>query len=99
MRELHGGGGRHNLTVAPNLWAGVGLVRGGAAPQTISPFAPSRDRDVLAAELGGDISRLEIDLAEHDNSKKRPLAIMVDRQGPSGVPDDPPSSGLLCLRA
>ncbi|MGG5820085.1 FMNH2-dependent alkanesulfonate monooxygenase [Falsiroseomonas sp. HW251] len=29
MRELHGGG-RDRLEVSPNLWAGVGLVRGGA---------------------------------------------------------------------
>ena len=29
MRELHGGS-RDNLEVSPNLWAGVGLVRGGA---------------------------------------------------------------------
>jgi len=29
MRALHGGG-RDNLVVSANLWAGVGLVRGGA---------------------------------------------------------------------
>jgi alkanesulfonate monooxygenase len=29
MAELHGGR-RDNLTIAPNLWAGIGLVRGGA---------------------------------------------------------------------
>lgn len=29
MRELHGGS-RDNLEISPNLWAGIGLVRGGA---------------------------------------------------------------------
>lgn len=30
MSALHGGGKRDKLVIAPNLWAGVGLVRGGA---------------------------------------------------------------------
>jgi alkanesulfonate monooxygenase len=30
MSVLHGGGRRDQLVIAPNLWAGVGLVRGGA---------------------------------------------------------------------
>jgi alkanesulfonate monooxygenase len=30
MSALHSGGDRSNLVIAPNLWAGVGLVRGGA---------------------------------------------------------------------
>ena len=30
MSALHGGGQRDKLEIAPNLWAGVGLVRGGA---------------------------------------------------------------------
>jgi alkanesulfonate monooxygenase len=30
MSALHGGGGRDKLTIAPNLWAGIGLVRRGA---------------------------------------------------------------------
>jgi alkanesulfonate monooxygenase len=30
MSALHGGGRRDKLVIAPNLWAGVGLVRGGA---------------------------------------------------------------------
>lgn len=29
MRELHSGS-RDNLVISPNLWAGIGLVRGGA---------------------------------------------------------------------
>jgi len=44
MTELHGGrlGGREQLEISPNLWAGVGLVRGGAGtslvgdPQTVA---------------------------------------------------------------
>lgn len=30
MLALHGGGGRDGLEIHPNLWAGIGLVRGGA---------------------------------------------------------------------
>lgn len=30
MTALHGGGRRDQLVIAPNLWAGIGLVRGGA---------------------------------------------------------------------
>ncbi|SED34714.1 alkanesulfonate monooxygenase [Rhizobiales bacterium GAS191] len=47
MSALHGGGRRDQLEIAPNLWAGVGLVRGGAGtalvgdPQTVA----SRLRD------------------------------------------------------
>lgn len=42
MSALHGGGRRDKLIVGPNLWAGVGLVRGGAgtalvgSPQTVA---------------------------------------------------------------
>ena len=42
MSALHGGGGRGKLTIAPNLWTGIGLVRRGAgtalvgAPQTVA---------------------------------------------------------------
>jgi alkanesulfonate monooxygenase len=48
MAALHGGklsddqGGRSHLEISPNLWAGVGLVRGGAGtalvgdPQTVA---------------------------------------------------------------
>ncbi len=30
MLALHGGGNRDGLEIHPNLWAGIGLVRGGA---------------------------------------------------------------------
>lgn len=42
MSALHEGGRRDRLEIAPNLWAGVGLVRGGAGtalvgdPQTVA---------------------------------------------------------------
>ena len=42
MSALHGGGRRDKLVIAPNLWAGVGLVRGGAgtalvgSPKTVA---------------------------------------------------------------
>jgi alkanesulfonate monooxygenase len=35
MRALHNGGDRRDLEVYPNLWAGVGLVRGGAGTSLV----------------------------------------------------------------
>jgi alkanesulfonate monooxygenase len=44
MAALHGGS-RHKLEVAPNLWAGIGLVRGGAGTALVG------DPDTVAARL------------------------------------------------
>jgi alkanesulfonate monooxygenase len=44
MRELHGGT-RESLVVAPNLWAGIGLVRGGAGTALVG------DHDEVAARI------------------------------------------------
>jgi len=52
MRALHGGGDRHNLTVAPNLWAGVGLVRGGAGTALVGSHAEVADRIEEYAGVG-----------------------------------------------
>jgi len=52
MRELHSGGDRHSLTVAPNLWAGVGLVRGGAGTALVGSHAEVADRIEEYADLG-----------------------------------------------
>src|SRR6201999_3448550 len=35
MRALHGGGSRRDLEIYPGLWAGVGLVRGGAGTSLV----------------------------------------------------------------
>jgi alkanesulfonate monooxygenase len=35
MRALHNHGDRHDLEIYPNLWAGVGLVRGGAGTSLV----------------------------------------------------------------
>jgi alkanesulfonate monooxygenase len=54
MSALHGGGRRDRLVIAPNLWAGVGLVRGGAgtalvgSPQTVA--ARLREYQALGVE-------------------------------------------------
>lgn len=45
MTALHGGGRRDNLVIAPNLWAGVGLVRGGAGTALVG------DPKTVAARL------------------------------------------------
>jgi alkanesulfonate monooxygenase len=51
MRELHHGA-RGNLTIAPNLWAGVGLVRGGAGTALVGSHAEVADRIEEYASLG-----------------------------------------------
>ncbi|WP_433040420.1 LLM class flavin-dependent oxidoreductase [Dactylosporangium sp. CS-033363] len=43
MLALHGGR-RDGLTIAPNLWAGVGLVRGGAGTALVGSHAEVADR-------------------------------------------------------
>ena len=43
MRELHRGG-RDGLEVSPNLWAGVGLVRGGAGTALVGSHEEVADR-------------------------------------------------------
>ncbi|MFG2644755.1 LLM class flavin-dependent oxidoreductase [Streptomyces sp. NPDC048370] len=46
MLALHGGGSldRDKLEIAPNLWAGVGLVRGGAGTALVGSHADVADR-------------------------------------------------------
>jgi alkanesulfonate monooxygenase len=51
MRELHGGTA-DNLEVSPNLWAGIGLLRGGAGTALVGSHAEVADRIEEYAELG-----------------------------------------------
>ena len=51
MRELHGGS-RDNLEVSPNLWAGIGLLRGGAGTALVGSHAEVADRIEEYARLG-----------------------------------------------
>jgi len=51
MRELHGGS-RDQLEISPNLWAGVGLLRGGAGTALVGSHAEVADRIEEYAELG-----------------------------------------------
>jgi alkanesulfonate monooxygenase len=51
MRELHGGS-RDSLEVSPNLWAGVGLVRGGAGTALVGSHTEVADRIEEYARLG-----------------------------------------------
>jgi alkanesulfonate monooxygenase len=51
MRELHGGS-TANLEVSPNLWAGVGLLRGGAGTALVGSHAEVADRIEEYARLG-----------------------------------------------
>jgi alkanesulfonate monooxygenase len=51
MRELHGGS-RDRLEISPNLWAGVGLLRGGAGTALVGSHAEVADRIEEYADLG-----------------------------------------------
>ncbi|RMI34295.1 LLM class flavin-dependent oxidoreductase [Nocardia stercoris] len=51
MLELHGGN-TDRLEIAPNLWAGVGLVRGGAGTALVGSHAEVADRIAEYARLG-----------------------------------------------
>jgi alkanesulfonate monooxygenase len=51
MLALHGGS-RDNLEVYPNLWAGVGLVRGGAGTALVGSHEEVADRIAEYADLG-----------------------------------------------
>jgi alkanesulfonate monooxygenase len=52
MRELHSGGDRRDLEIYPNLWAGVGLVRGGAGTSLVGSHTEVADRIEEYASLG-----------------------------------------------
>lgn len=51
MLALHGGN-KDNLLVGPNLWAGVGLVRGGAGTALVGSHTEIADRIKELAEVG-----------------------------------------------
>ncbi len=51
MLDLHGGS-RDGLVVSPNLWAGVGLVRGGAGTALVGSHTEIADRIEEYAALG-----------------------------------------------
>jgi alkanesulfonate monooxygenase len=51
MVALHGGR-RENLEVSPNLWAGVGLVRGGAGTALVGSAEVVAERMLEYRELG-----------------------------------------------
>ena len=53
MRELHGGR-RDQLEVSPNLWAGVGLVRGGAGTALVGDGKIIAERLKEYAAIGAD---------------------------------------------
>jgi len=53
MMQLHGGR-REQLEISPNLWAGVGLVRGGAGTALVGDPANRRGADQEYQEVGID---------------------------------------------
>jgi alkanesulfonate monooxygenase len=52
MIELHQGGSTDNLVVGPNLWAGVGLVRGGAGTALVGSHTEVAERIKEYAGVG-----------------------------------------------
>jgi alkanesulfonate monooxygenase len=56
MRVLHNGhfGGRDSLEISPNLWAGIGLVRGGAGTALVGDADTVAERMHEYADLGID---------------------------------------------
>ncbi|UYM07016.1 LLM class flavin-dependent oxidoreductase [Solicola gregarius] len=57
MRELHGGrsyASAHDLEIAPNLWAGVGLVRSGAGTALVGSHEEVAERIAEYHDLGID---------------------------------------------
>ena len=58
MRDLHGGrsafASAHDLEIAPNLWSGVGLVRGGAGTALVGSHNEVADRLAEYHDLGID---------------------------------------------
>ncbi len=53
MTELHGGS-TDSLEISPNLWAGVGLVRGGAGTALVGSHEEVADRIAEYHEIGID---------------------------------------------
>jgi alkanesulfonate monooxygenase len=53
MSELHGGD-RNKLEIAPNLWAGVGLIRGGAGTALVGDAATVAERIDEYRRIGAD---------------------------------------------
>ncbi|MEM7338429.1 MAG: LLM class flavin-dependent oxidoreductase [Actinomycetota bacterium] len=51
MADLHGGS-RDNLEIHPNVWAGIGLVRGGAGTALVGSYDEVADRISEYADLG-----------------------------------------------
>ena len=51
MAELHGGE-TSNLEIHPNVWAGIGLVRGGAGTALVGSYDEVADRIAEYHELG-----------------------------------------------
>ncbi len=52
MTDLHKGGSADDLVVGPNLWAGVGLVRGGAGTALVGSHVEVAERIKEYASLG-----------------------------------------------
>jgi len=93
MRALHQGSVT-NLEVAPNLWAGVGLVRGGAGTALVGSHSEVAERILEYQALGVD----EFIMSGYPNLEEAywfgegvlPLLARVGAWKPPGAADSPP---------
>ena len=93
MRELHGGS-VDNLEISPNLWAGIGLLRGGAGTALVGSHAEVADRIEEYASLG--ISEFVMSGYPHLEEAYwfgEGVLPELRRRGAAAAPDD--LSGLL----
>jgi alkanesulfonate monooxygenase len=87
MRQLHGGS-RASLEISPNLWAGVGLVRGGAGTALVGDAATVEARMREYMDLG--IDTFILSGYPHLEESYRFAELMFPRLGVAGAgaPDD-----------
>lgn len=96
MLALHGGGGRDGLEIYPNLWAGIGLVRGGAGTALVGSHAEVAERIAEYHRLGID----EFIFSGYPHLEEaywfgEGVLPLLKAQGlwthPAGTPDSPPA--------
>ena len=109
MRQLHGGGEQYmsgtdarRLEIYPNLWSGVGLVRGGAGTALVGSHTEVADRIAEYAALGLDHFILSgyphLEEAYIFGEGVRPILAergLLDAGGRIGRPPEPVRSAFL----
>ncbi|WP_445147862.1 LLM class flavin-dependent oxidoreductase [Baekduia sp. Peel2402] len=96
MTALHDGD-TNNLEIAPNLWAGVGLVRGGAGTALVGSYAEVADRITELHDLGIEeyifSGYPHLEEAYHLGEGVRPLLAALGLLAGAGAADAAPPQG------